>query len=90
MRTSLNELQYIEKQLHEIKKSLNRKLIWEAQLLADPKLKYKVEWQIRAYQVIRHLGRRELKKELDMIHETLISNPSNRSFKKKVRSIFLT
>ena len=88
MRTSLNELQHIEEQLQAIKKEPNRKLIWEAQLLADPKLKGKVFWQNRAYQIIRYFGRKELKYELNVIHKLLMTSSGKESFQEKVRNIF--
>ena len=88
MRTSLNELQHIEAQLREIKKDPERKLIWKAQLLADPKLNEKVKWQKRVYQIIRYFGRKELKYELETIHTTLMTSSGKGSFKEKVRNIF--
>ena len=64
------------------------KLLWDAQILANPVLKEKVKWQQRVYDLIRISGRRHLKKELKQLHKERMQNPIYTSFQNRVKELF--
>lgn len=88
MRTSLNEIRNIELQLQQSQNCPEEDLIWKARLLIDLELNDKVKWQVKAYQLVRYFGRKNLKKDLNDLHHNLMINPANKHFQLRVREIF--
>ena len=83
--------------LHEIRE-INRylfgkmspasRLVFEARLLIDPGLQFRVKCQERIYAVIRQSGRRKLKSEAARIHYQLFNDPAKREFQVNVFDLF--
>lgn len=78
MRTSLIELTLIEQQLSKGEVSIT-----EGSELSD-----KIRWQKKAYKLIRLLGRRSLKKELQSIEHKMMTRPEYTGFRDRVSKIF--
>nr|WP_288810647.1 hypothetical protein [uncultured Sphingobacterium sp.] len=87
MTTSWNETQQIETHLMG-ETDPGNSLLFDAQLLLDEDLASKVIAQQKAYCVIKQFGRKQLKKEIEVIHQTLFSQPRHIRFSQKVRRLF--
>ena len=87
MKTSLNELRLIEHYLLSDDKD-GESLLFEAKMILQPELKQQVYWQNKTYQMVRDYGRKQLKNEIDNIHETLFNTDEHRSFRQKVMRLF--
>ena len=85
--TSWNETERIEAHLSG-KTDTGNALVFEAQLLLDPALADKVFWQQKTYTVIQNYSRRQLKREIDQVHQQLFTLPEHLSFSRKIRLLF--
>jgi hypothetical protein len=63
-------------------------LVFEAKLMLDHDLADKVIWQQKAYDTIQQFGRRQLKKEIELIHHNLFTQPGHIGFSQKIRRLF--
>ncbi|WP_426325177.1 hypothetical protein [Pedobacter sp. R-06] len=87
MKTSLNELRLIEHYLLSDNKD-GESFLFEAKMILQPELKQQVYWQNKTYQMVRDYGRKQLKNEIDNIHETLFNTDEHHSFRQKVMRFF--
>lgn len=87
MMTSWNEIQQIEAYLMETTDPGDA-LLFDARLLLDNDLADKVNAQQKTYEAIKHFGRRQLKKEIEAIHQTLFTHPGHISFSQKIMRLF--
>jgi hypothetical protein len=87
MTTSWNETQLIETHLRGTAQPGDA-LVFEAKLLLDNTLADKVLWQQKAYHTIQQFGRRQLKKEIEIVHQQLFTQPQHTSFSQKIRRLF--
>ena len=79
MRTSLIELSVIEKKLAEE----SPEILLEH--LSAKEIRKKIWWQKKAYQLVRLLGRAELKRDMGRIHNRLMKKSE---FREQVQEIF--
>jgi hypothetical protein len=87
MMTSWNETKQIEAHLLGTANN-GEALLFEAKLMLDNNLADKVIWQQKAYDTIQQFGRRQLKKEIETIHQKLFTQPEHISFAQKIRRLF--
>jgi len=87
MKTSLNELRLIEHYLLSDERD-GESFLLEAKMILQPELKQQVYWQNKTYQMVRDYGRKQLKTEIDNIHETLFNTDAHQSFRQKVMRLF--
>lgn len=87
MRTSLNEIKKTEQYLLK-ENPPEEALLFEAQMILDPRLKEKAEWQQKTYQLVRAYGRLQLRAEIEAVHQQLFTKPAYKSFRQKIRSFF--
>jgi hypothetical protein len=87
MTTSWNETQQIEAHLRGTAQPGDA-LVFEAKLLLDNDLADKVIWQQRTYATIQQFGRRQLKKEIEIVHQQLFTQQQHSSFSQKIRRLF--
>lgn len=87
MKTSLTEMQQIEKYLYGTADDQDTAVL-EVRLLLEPGLKQKLQWQSLTYQLIRSYGRKKLKAEIEAAHHKLFSQPEHISFRRKIYSYF--
>jgi hypothetical protein len=80
---TLHEIEEIEKYLNG-KLSTPSSLLFEARLLIDPVLKFKVECQRKLHSIIKLTGRRKIKSEAVSIHHRLFSDPAKEAFQHSV------
>ncbi len=87
MRTSLHEIKVIEQHLLQ-REPPEEALIFEARMLLDAELKEKVKWQNKTYALVQSYGRKQLKAEIDAVHQQLFTTTKHRSFRQKMLSLF--
>ena len=87
MKTSLNELRLIEHYLLSDEKD-GESFLFEAKMILQPELKQQVYWQNKTYKIVHDYGRKQLKNEINNIHETLFNTAEHQSFRQKVMRLF--
>ena len=63
-------------------------LLFEAKMILDPDLRDQTIWQKKAYVIIQQYGRKQLKQEIEAIHQQLFTRPEHLSFSQKIRLLF--
>jgi len=87
MRTSLLEIEQIEAHLLTLN-APGDALVFEAKLLLDDDLADKLHWQKATYTAVNNYSRKQLKKEIEAVHQSLFSEARHCSFSEKIRRIF--
>lgn len=87
MRTSLIEIAQIESYLNA-ECSAEESVLFEAKMLLNKEWNEKVLLQKKAHRLIEEYGDRQLKNELELIHQRLFRQAKYRSFKEKVFQFF--
>lgn len=87
MRTSLNEIAAIEKQLLHTT-APDEQLLFEAKLIIDDELRQKTAAQQQAYQLVQQYGRQQLRAELESIYQKMMHAPQHLSFAQRIKQIF--
>ena len=64
------------------------RLLFEAKLIIDPRLRQQVNSQEKLYAIIRQSGRRELKREAEQVHQRLFSDPEKANFQGLIYKLF--
>jgi len=85
--TSWNETEQIEAHLTG-RLDTGDSLVFEARMLLEPELGDKVLWQQKTYNIIQNYSRRQLKKEIEAVHQKLFTQPQHISFNQKIRRLF--
>jgi hypothetical protein len=83
----MNETVLIEAYLTNTLSAENQ-LLMEAKILIDSDLREKIYWQQKVYEATHSYGRQQLKRELEMIHQKLFTEPVFRKFKMTIDRIF--
>jgi len=87
MRTSLSEIRQIDEYLFN-QAAAGDALVFNARLVLDPELKYKVLWQKKAHFFVQQYSRKKLRDEIEAVHQQLFSGPAHRSFRQRILSLF--
>ncbi|WP_143774197.1 hypothetical protein [Niastella vici] len=87
MRTSLNEIRQIDDYLLKYAGEADA-LLFEARLLLQPALRETMLWQQKTYEIIRQYSRRQLKAEIETVHQQLFTGPEHLSFRKRIMRLF--
>lgn len=87
MRTLRSNVQRIERYLQG-SLSMSDKLIFEAQLLLQPKLRMDLYFQKKTYQLVRIYHRKKLKEELETLHQQIFNDPDNIVFQQNIYGLF--
>jgi len=87
MTTSWNETQQIEAVILKTA-SPGEALLFEAKLMLNNELADKVIWQQKTYGIIKQYARKQLKAEIETVHQQLFTQPQYRSFSQKIRQLF--
>jgi hypothetical protein len=64
-------------------------LLFDARLLLNTDLQANVSAQKQVYTLVQQYGRRQLKQEIEAVHQQLFTQPEHLSFKQKIARIFL-
>jgi len=87
MRTSLNDIQQIDDYLLRYAGEADRAL-FEARLILQPALRESLLWQQKTYAIVRQYSRRQLKAEIETVHQHLFTEPEHISFRRKIMALF--
>ncbi|WPU96003.1 hypothetical protein SNE25_10780 [Mucilaginibacter sabulilitoris] len=87
MRTSLNNITLIERRLFK-KQAPADALLFEAKTLIDKELHANVSAQLQVYSLVNEYGRKQLKQEIEIVHQQLFTQPEHLSFRQKIARIF--
>ncbi|MEO6524187.1 MAG: hypothetical protein ABIN91_21050 [Mucilaginibacter sp.] len=85
MRTSLNEIKAIEDHLFNRNHPADS-LLFQANLILNIPLRDKVALQNSTYQIVEQYGRKQLKAEIEAVHQKLLNKPN--SFMQRLISLF--
>ena len=89
MRTSLNEIQLIERHIHA-QVSAEESHSFSLRLAGDKVLRFNFLMQQRVYQLLRQYHRRRLKEHADVVHRRLLDDPAHQHFQKSISNLFNT
>jgi len=87
METSLNKTQIIEEYL-DGKLSAESRARFDLRLAHDRRLKMNLFLQKRIRILLRIYRRKKIRRELDLVHQDLFSNPINHDFQETIYDIF--
>ena len=87
MRTSLIETEQIDAHLMQ-RSDTGESLVFEAKMLLDTELKEKVQWQQKAYHLVKLYGRDQLRQEIEAVHQKLFSEERHKTFRQRIMSLF--
>ncbi|MEO8886817.1 MAG: hypothetical protein ABI367_12185 [Mucilaginibacter sp.] len=63
-------------------------LVFEAHLLLNPELVDKMQWQQKTYMLVQSYGRRQLKQEIEAVHQQLFTHTKHSRFSQKIMALF--
>jgi len=87
MRTLLTETAEIDAHLHHTMPP-GDSLVFQARTIIDPQLRDKIEWQRQTYQLVQHYGRKQLRSEIEAVHQKLFTGKEHTSFRQRVLRLF--
>lgn len=87
MRISLNEIKKIEDHLQGDLPA-EEDILVEVRALIDPTFATNLAAQQDSYQIIRAYGRKQLRQEIENIHQQLFSEEQHYSFRRMIFSLF--
>lgn len=87
MRTSRNNVPLIERYLQG-HLSPSEKLVFEAQLLLQPKLRMDLYFQKKTHRLVQLYHRKKLKAELESVHQQLFNDPDKVVFQETIYQLF--
>ncbi|RYZ94769.1 MAG: hypothetical protein EOP47_27175 [Sphingobacteriaceae bacterium] len=87
MRTSLNNIQLTEEYLLGLLPP-GDKLLFDANRVLDIELDHNVQMQQNAYTLVQQYGRKQLKAEIEAVHNQLFTNPQHSSFAQRILRLF--
>ena len=74
---------YLDNELTE-----EEKILFEAQLVLDPRLRINVGLLKQIHTLIKHYGRKKMKVEIGKIHHKLFQNPEHVIFQQRIQQLF--
>jgi hypothetical protein len=87
MRTSLNEIKLIDGYIFS-SNSTEDALLFDALLILNPDLPNQIMWQKKAHAIVQQYSRRNLKAEIEAVHQRLFYEPIHQSFRQRILNIF--
>lgn len=85
----MTEVQEIENYLQNTQEPGDR-LLTEARLLLNKDFATNLFWQRKTNALVQEYGRKQIKLEIEAVHQKLFSEKKQASFKEKILSIFKT
>lgn len=87
MKISWNDARHIERYLDN-RLSAEEKMLFEAQLVLDPRFKLNIGLQRQIRSLIKLYGRRKMKAQIGKIHHKLFHNPEHVIFQQRIQQLF--
>jgi hypothetical protein len=83
----MREIQQIESYLHK-QMEPSEAVLMEAKLLLDNELNEKVNWQKQSYALAKFYGRKQLRSEIETVHNCLFTEKRFEKFRNVVLTLF--
>ena len=87
MKTSLAKTKAIEAYL-ENALSGEDSTLFSAKMVLDEQLAEQIQWQAKTYELVRQLGRQEVKAHLQAFYQEIMEQPKHQSLKQRLLSYF--
>lgn len=87
MRTSLNEIKYIEGYLND-QFSVDERATFETRLQKDYHFRVNVSLQKKIYSLVTFYRKRKLRREAEQVHERLFNAAEKKAFRKTILQFF--
>jgi hypothetical protein len=87
MRTSLNSTKEIDDHVLGLATPQDG-LLFEANMVLNPQLRLEVAWHKQTLSLVQLYGRKQLRAEIDAVHQQLFNQPEHRSFRQSVLRFF--
>ena len=87
MRTSLNEIQQIERYIQQ-ELPIEDTLVFDAKAIINPSLRRNLFLQKKIHELLRYYHRRKLKSEMEKIHHRVFHDPANATFRRNIIQLF--
>ena len=87
MKTSLTKTKAIEAYL-ENALSGEDSTLFSAKIVLDEQFAEQVKWQAKTYELVRRLGRQEVKAQLENFYQEIMVRPKHQNLKQRLLSYF--
>lgn len=87
MRTSLNNIKEIDDHLLGIAAPQDE-LLFEARIILNPELKLDVAWHRQTLNLVQQYGRKQLRADIEAVHQQLFTQPEHRGFCQSILRFF--
>jgi len=87
MRTSLNEIKLIDEHIFG-NRDPSDALLFDAMLVLNPHLKEQVTWQKKAHALVVEYSRKQIKAEINAVHNQLFGKPEHQAFRLQILRLF--
>ena len=87
MRTSLNNIKQVDDHVLGLA-SQQDSLLFEAKLIINPELKVDVAWHRQTLNLVQQFGRKQLRADIEAVHQQLFTQPQHQSFRQSILRFF--
>ncbi|MFD0766980.1 hypothetical protein ACFQZI_19130 [Mucilaginibacter lutimaris] len=87
MQTSLNNLKLVDDHLLGLATPQD-KLLLDAHLILNPALHEDIYWHKQAHGMVQQYSRKQLRAEIEAVHQKLFNMPEDLSFRQKILRFF--
>jgi hypothetical protein len=87
MRTSLNNIKEIDNHVLGLA-SPQDSLLFEARMIINPELKLDVAWHRQTLTLVQQYGRKQLRADIEAVHNQLFTQPQHLSFRQSILRFF--
>jgi hypothetical protein len=87
MRTSLNNIKEIDD--HVLGTAAPQDgLLFEAKMILNPELRMDVAWHRQTLKLVQQYGRKQLRADIEAVHQQLFTHPKHQSFRETILRYF--
>jgi hypothetical protein len=87
MRTSLNNLKEIDEHVLGIANPPDS-LLFDAKMILNPELRLDVAWHKQTLNLVQQYGRKQLRADIEAVHQQLFTQPQHQSFRQSILRLF--
>ena len=87
MRTSLNNIKEVDDHLLGLSAPQDN-LLFEAKMIINPELSANVFWHKQTLNLVQQYGSKQLRADIEAVHQQLFTQPEHRSFRETILRFF--
>ena len=87
MRTSLNNLKLVDDHLLGLATPQDN-LLLQAKVILNPALSDDIYWHKQTYNLVQQYGRKQLRAEIEAVHNRLFTRPEHLTFRQSILRFF--